>query len=167
MEPAAPAERLALEVAGTVLGGVTNDLFTGGISLGLRMPVGQRFDLRLRTALLRPARGEVDGLRYERDLLPVDAMVTTAIPRTPNLRAGAGVAAVRVTDDDPRAGSVWAFGATGRAEYRLPVRGFAVTAALQGSLLPRAWRLIAARDGQFALPPWTLGASLGLEFPLF
>jgi hypothetical protein len=165
--PPAGTERLALEVSGTYFGGLSSDLSTTGIGLGLRLPIGERLDLRTRTALLRPVWGKDQGLRFQRDLLPVDALVTSALPDLPSLRAGLGMAAVHVSDDDPLTRSVWAFGPIARAEYRLPVRHFSFTAAIQGSFLPRAWRLMAARDRSFSLPAWNIGASLGIEFPLF
>jgi hypothetical protein len=147
--------------------GLSGSLVTEGVTVGLRLPISELLDVRARTALLRPARGKDHGVRYDRDLLPLDLLLTTAVLPLTRLRAGVGVAAAHVTDDDAGAGSVWLLGPSATAEYRLPFPSFSVTGGLQVSWLPRAWRVTRAPDAHFEFPVWTLAASLGLEFRVF
>jgi hypothetical protein len=159
--------RLALEVAGTVLGGLSGDLVTEGLTLGMRLPLAGWLDLRLRSGLLRPTRHRDHDGRYDRDLLPVDLMMTTTIPGLPGLRAGAGIGALHAGDDEAGAGSVWAPGVTGRVEYRRAVGSFAVVAGLEAAWRPRLARVTTAPDARFEVPAWVAAACLGMEFAVF
>jgi hypothetical protein len=167
---AAPAdERLALNVAAMVVAGTSGDLVMHGSTLGLRLRLTHRLDARASIALLRPENVEQQGTSYHLELLPLAASVAYEIPGVPSLRAGGGIEALLVTGDrDDRDGpSYWAFGPTARVEYRYGIRSFALFSAVQAALHPASWS--AGRDDgpRVAIPLWTVGASLGLEFKVF
>jgi len=167
---AAPAdERLALNVAAMVLGGTSGDLFMHGSTLGLRLRLTHRLDARASICLLRPENVVQQGTAYHLELLPLALSAAFEIPGVPALRAGGGLEALLVTGDrDDRDGpSYWAFGPTARVEYRYAIRSFALLTAVQAALHPAPWS--AGRDDgpRVAIPLWTVGASLGLEFKVF
>jgi hypothetical protein len=167
---AAPAdERLALNVAAMVLAGTSGGVLMHGSTLGLRLRLTHRLDARASICLLRPQNVEQQGTAYHLELLPLAATAAYEIPGVPSLRAGAGVEALLVTGDrDDRDGpSYWAFGPTARVEYRYAIRSFALLSAVQAALHPASWN--AGRDDgpRVAIPLWTVGVSLGLEFKVF
>jgi hypothetical protein len=100
--------------------------------------------------------------------------VASELPRVPALHVGVGLEAVLVSGevagrDGP---SDWSLGAIGRIEYRHAIRSFALLAAAQAALHPPPWRTGRADKSSNPspmtdMPPWTMGAALGLEFTVF
>jgi hypothetical protein len=167
---AAPAdERLALNVAAMVVAGSSGDLLMHGSTLGLRLRLTHRLDARASISLLRPENVQQQGKAYHLELLPLALSAAYEIPGVPALRAGGGVEAMLVTGDRDNSDgpSYWAFGPTARVEYRYAIRSFALLSAVQASLHPGSWS--AGRDDgpRVAIPLWTMGVSLGLEFKVF
>jgi len=166
---AAPAdERLALNVAALVLSGPPDGLFMHGSTVGVRVRLTPRLDARASISFLRPENVEQQGISRHLELLPLAASAAVEIPGLPALRAGAGVEGALVGGevgghDGP---SSWAIGPIARLEYRHAIRSFALMAALQAAAHPAAWNTARGDDAP-AIPLWTVGASLGLEFKVF
>ena len=100
---------------------------------------------------------------------PLDASTTLALPWLPGIRAGAGLQAFLLTGDVGGADGpyAWSFGTTGTVEYRHAVRSFVLTSAVQALFHPLSWRTSGQGDPMVAVPVWSLGVSLGLEFNVF
>jgi hypothetical protein len=166
-QPQAEA-RVALNVAALMLVGTSGGLFMHGSTVGVRVVLGHRVDLRAGISFLRPENGKDRAAAYRRELLPLQLSTTLEVPHLSGLRAGGGMEAVLVSSD-AGAGetpSAWSLGAIGRIEYRHAIRSFALMSSVQAALHPRSWSI---GDGApaLAMPPWTLAVSLGLEFRLF
>ena len=155
--------RVALNVAALMLVGTSGGLFMHGSTLGVRVLFGRRLDLRAGISFLRPEDGT-----YHRELLPLQLSATIDVPRLSGLRAGGGVEAVLVSGDEGArdSPSAWSLGAIGRLEYRHAIRSFALMSSVQAALHPRSWSTGDLAPA-LAIPPWTLAASLGLEFRIF
>jgi hypothetical protein len=160
--------RLALNVAAMGLAGLSGGLFTPGLTVGLDVPLGHGVNLRGGISFLRPQHVHSEGAAVHRELLPLQITGTIRIPGLSALRGGAGLDAIWLsTEDEGRElPSVWSFGAIGRAEYRRPIRSFAMVASVQVAYHRAAWTLFGDPDAAFWLPSWTIGAALGLEFKI-
>jgi hypothetical protein len=140
-----------------------------GSTLGVRMAVGPRFDLRAGISFLRPQYGEREGVSYHRELFPLQLSTTLALPHLPSLRAGGGVEAFLVSGEEAGrdVAPAWSLGGTGRIEYRHAIRSFALMSSLHAAFHPASWNTNRDPGPLFAIPSWTLGASLGLEFRIY
>jgi hypothetical protein len=158
-----PAERLGVDVAATMLVGTSGGLFMHGSTVGARVRLAPRLDLRAAIAFLRPQNFDHGDGRYHLELLPLQAAVLLAVPRLPGLRAGAGVETYLVTpDEDSR--SSWSMGPIAKLEHRLAIRSFALLSSVQAALHPRSWSIAGDPSAAALLPTWTLSATLGLAF---
>jgi hypothetical protein len=172
--PGARDARLAIDVSALVLAAPDGDLFMHGATVGTRVRIGHAGQVRAAIALLRPQRRSLVNTPYQRELLPLELVISGEVPRVPALHVGVGLEAVLVSGevagrDGP---SDWSLGAIGRIEYRYAIRSFALLAAVQAALHPPPWRT--GREDQSPspspmadMPPWTMGAALGLEFTVF
>ena len=137
-----------------------------GASLGVRVRVSHRLDVRAGITFLRPQRTRVDGISLRRELLPLQLATSVEVPRLPSLRVGGGLEVLAVSADSEHRelAPAWSFGAVGRVEYRHPIRSFALLASMQVAFHHGSWIAGSADNPPFVVPPWTLAAALGLEF---
>jgi hypothetical protein len=169
-QPAPPApppeERLALNVAATSLIGSSGDLLMHGATVGVRLRVSHRIDVRAGITLLRPQRTRAEGIFLRRELLPLQLATTVELPGLPSFRAGVGIEALSISADSParEMPSAWSPGALGRVEYRHPIRSFSLLASMQVAYHHPSWIAIGGENPWFVIPSWTLAAALGLEF---
>jgi hypothetical protein len=168
--PVPPSEqRLALNVAATVLSDTVGGLRGFGPTIGLRLRATRRLDVRASAGLLHDEHNVAQG-GAKLDVLPFAAGAAVAIPRVPSLSLGAGVEALLVAGarDGREAPRYWSFGQILRLEHRYAVRSFALLSSLQVALHPASWNTAGNNTEPFVkLSPWTIGASLGLEFTIF
>jgi hypothetical protein len=162
---------MGLDVAALLLAAPGDDhLLMRGSTVGARVRIGRGADVRAGIAFLRPERRSVGDTSFQRELLPLQLVVASQLPRLRALRVGVGAEAVLVGGEvsGRERPSSWALGAIGRVEYRHAIRSFALLAALQTALHPPPWRT-GPRDPLplAGVPLWTMSAALGLEFTIF
>jgi hypothetical protein len=167
---AAPAnERMALNVAAMVLAGTAGGLFMHGSTVGIRLRVTHRLDARASLSLLKPQNISHQGDAYRLEMLPLALAAAVEMPGVPGLRLGGGVEGLLIGGERSgrEAGLYWSIGPIGRLEYRYAIRTFALMASLQAALHPASWNTAGNAGPLVTVPPWTIGASLGLEFRIF
>ncbi len=165
-------ERIAFQADAITLGTASGGLITFGLALALRVPLGERYDVRLGAAVLDADRETEGEMHFWRKLNPLSLYATTVIPSLPGLRVGAGGEAVAMVGEGLAKQSepsfAWSLGVVGHVEYRIPVRSFTARVALASAYHPFNDRLVGS-DSVTLLeyPHWTMSASLGLEFRLW
>ncbi|HET6148083.1 MAG TPA: hypothetical protein VFH68_11185 [Polyangia bacterium] len=170
--PTVDDARLGLDVAALVLAAPPGDhhLLMYGSTVGARLRLGQNGDVRAGIAFLHPERQSRAGIRYQRELQPMELVVASSLPRLRALRVGVGAQATLASGEESgrERPSSWAFGPIGRLEYRHAIRSFALLAALQIAMHPPRWHT-GPRDPLplAGVPPLTMSAGLGLEFTIF
>jgi hypothetical protein len=168
MAPAPPTdERVAFNVAAATLVGTSGGLLMHGAAVGLQVRLASA-ELRAGLSLLRPQHVRTDGVSLRREVLPLQLSATLGVPGLPGVRAGAGVEAISVSGDTQglEMPAAWSVGGVARVEYRHRIRSFALLAAVQAAYHRASWIAVGNDNPLFVLPPWTVGASLGLEFRL-
>jgi len=161
-------ERLALNVGPTMLAGVSDDLLMHGLALGIRLRLTRRLDARASISFLRPQNIDEQGVRYHLELLPLAVATTIEVPGLPRLRAGAGAEGLLVTPEQNGGGpSYWAIGPIARLEYRYALRSFALLPSVQAAFHPASWSTAGDSGPLVAIPLWTVGLSVALEFRIF
>ncbi len=167
----APAdERLALNVAGMVLADPAGDLFMHGATLGIRLRVTRRVDVSAFFTGMAAQKVVRQGEAYQLDMFPLALAAAVEIPSLPSLRLGGGVEGLVISAE--RSGldarwQYWSIGPIARLEHRYAIRTFALMSSLQVALHPTSWTTADSAGPLVTIPPWTVGAALGLEFKLF
>ena len=163
--PTPTETRLALSIGATTLIGTTGDLFVYGLAVGARVALGPRVDLRAGFSMLGPQRSSVDGVPFTREVRTIALSSTIRLPHFTRLRAGGGLESMYVITNEKDA--AWSVGMVGKVEARYAIHNFALLAAAQAAYHPAGWRRAMATPESFLAPPWTVGATLGIEFRLF
>ncbi len=168
--PVAPTEeRLALNVASMILSDTAGDLFMKGATIGLRLRLTHRLDARASVSLLHAENIDAQA-GAKLDILPLALAAAVEVPGIPSLRLGGGVEGLVVGGGDSTGLEppwYWSIGLMSRLEHRYAIRSFALMSSLQVALHPKSWNTAGNAGPLVTVPPWTVAASLGLEFRIF